>query len=81
MDKQPRQHFLLDDKKMVLSDLEELIVDKSRFNFMNIGERCNIAGSVKFKKLIVAGNYAGAIEIAKQQVGAMILDIMMIMLN
>jgi len=64
------------EKMMILSGLEELVVDKSRFNFMNIGERCNIAGSAKFKKLIMAGNYAAAIEIAKQQVedGAMILD-------
>ena len=61
---------------MVLSGLEELVVDKDRFNFLNIGERCNIAGSIKFKKLIVAGDYQAAIEIAKQQVedGAMVLD-------
>ena len=65
-----------EEPKMVLSGLEELIVDKSRFNFVNIGERCNIAGSIKFKKLIISGNYSAAIEIAKQQVedGAMILD-------
>ena len=31
---------------MMLSGLEQLIVDKSRFAFMNIGERCNIAGSL-----------------------------------
>ena len=43
---------------MVLSGLEELVVDKSRFNFVNVGERCNIAGSIKFKNLIKAGNYA-----------------------
>ena len=42
---------------MVLSGLEELVVDKDRFNFLNIGERCNIAGSIKFKKLIAAGEF------------------------
>ncbi len=30
---------------MILSGLEHLVVDKSRFAFLNIGERCNIAGS------------------------------------
>ncbi|KAJ3607417.1 hypothetical protein NHX12_024468, partial [Muraenolepis orangiensis] len=48
-------------------------------NFVNIGERCNVAGSRKFAKLIMAGNYEEALSIAKTQVemGAQILDINM----
>ena len=63
--------------RMWLSGLENLLVTKERLNFMNIGERCNLAGSIKFKKLIVNHDYAAAIEVAKQQVedGAQVLDI------
>eukprot|EP00971_Amphidinium_carterae_P256111 5084973-Amphidinium_carterae.1 len=41
------------------------------------GERCNIAGSIKFKKLMMDGNYGEAMDIAKQQVmdGAHVVDI------
>ncbi|KAM6896918.1 LOW QUALITY PROTEIN: methionine synthase [Xenentodon cancila] len=48
-------------------------------NFVNIGERCNVAGSRKFAKLIMAGLYEEALSIAKAQVemGAQILDINM----
>ncbi|XP_034050059.1 methionine synthase isoform X2 [Thalassophryne amazonica] len=48
-------------------------------NFVNIGERCNVAGSRKFAKLIKAGHYEEALSIAKTQVemGAQILDINM----
>lgn len=48
----------------------------SNIPFVNIGERCNIAGSMVFKKLITNGDYEKAIAIAKQQVdsGAQILD-------
>ncbi|CAC5380518.1 metH [Mytilus coruscus] len=48
-------------------------------NFVNIGERCNVAGSRKFARLITNGNYDEALSIAKTQVenGAQILDINM----
>uniref|UniRef100_A0A452UBX1 Methionine synthase n=1 Tax=Ursus maritimus TaxID=29073 RepID=A0A452UBX1_URSMA len=48
-------------------------------NFVNIGERCNVAGSRKFAKLIMAGNYEEALSVAKVQVemGAQVLDINM----
>lgn len=48
-------------------------------NFVNIGERCNVAGSRKFAKLVTNGNYDEALSIAKLQVenGAQILDINM----
>ncbi|TRY59423.1 hypothetical protein DNTS_004322 [Danionella cerebrum] len=48
-------------------------------NFVNIGERCNVAGSRRFAKLIMAGNYEEALSVAKAQVemGAQVLDINM----
>jgi len=63
---------------MLLSGLEPLRVGKLS-NFVNIGERCNVAGSRKFAKLIQNGNYDEALNIAKMQVenGAQILDINM----
>ena len=47
--------------------------------FINIGERTNITGSAQFKKLILAGDYAAAVEVARQQVenGAQIIDVNM----
>eukprot|EP00242_Pyramimonas_sp_CCMP2087_P001510 CAMPEP_0198228692 /NCGR_PEP_ID=MMETSP1445-20131203/113722_1 /TAXON_ID=36898 /ORGANISM="Pyramimonas sp., Strain CCMP2087" /LENGTH=1121 /DNA_ID=CAMNT_0043909109 /DNA_START=194 /DNA_END=3557 /DNA_ORIENTATION=- len=50
-----------------------------RKTFINIGERCNIAGSILYKKAIVAGDYDKALAIAKKQVeqGAHMLDVNM----
>jgi 5-methyltetrahydrofolate--homocysteine methyltransferase len=47
--------------------------------FVNIGERTNITGSAKFKQLIMDGDYAAGVEIARQQVenGAQIVDVNM----
>ncbi|MEM6651862.1 MAG: dihydropteroate synthase, partial [Pseudomonadota bacterium] len=47
--------------------------------FVNIGERTNVTGSARFRKLIVDGDYATAVEVARQQVenGAQIIDINM----
>ena len=47
--------------------------------FVNIGERSNVTGSAKFKKLVIAGDYEAAVEVARAQVeaGAQILDINM----
>ncbi|WP_232495007.1 methionine synthase [Novosphingobium kaempferiae] len=47
--------------------------------FVNIGERTNVTGSAKFKKLIMAGDYPAAIEVARQQVenGAQVIDVNM----
>ena len=39
-----------------------------RSNFVNIGERTNVTGSARFKKLVMAGGYAAAVEVARQQV-------------
>ncbi len=48
-------------------------------SFILIGERTNVAGSARFKKLIVAGDYTAAVEVAHQQIenGANIIDINM----
>ena len=50
-----------------------------RAMFINIGERTNVTGSARFKKLILEGDYTAAIEVARQQVesGAQIIDINM----
>jgi len=67
--------------KMWLSGLEDLVVEDVHNHlgmpFLNVGERCNIAGSIKFKKLMMAGNYGEAMDIAKAQVvdGAHVIDI------
>ena len=47
--------------------------------FVNIGERTNVTGSAKFKKLILAGDYDAAVEVARSQVenGAQIVDVNM----
>jgi len=47
--------------------------------FVNIGERTNVTGSAAFKKLIMAGDYTAAVEVARQQVenGAQVIDINM----
>jgi 5-methyltetrahydrofolate--homocysteine methyltransferase len=47
--------------------------------FVNIGERTNVTGSAKFKKLILAGDYDAAVSVARDQVeaGAQIIDVNM----
>ena len=47
--------------------------------FVNVGERCNVTGSARFKKLILADDYAAALDVARTQVedGAQIIDINM----
>jgi 5-methyltetrahydrofolate--homocysteine methyltransferase len=61
-----------------LSGLEALTV-RPEANFLNIGERTNITGSPKFSKLILAGDFEGALAVAKQQVenGAQMIDVNM----
>jgi 5-methyltetrahydrofolate--homocysteine methyltransferase len=52
---------------------------QSGSRFVNIGERTNVTGSAKFKKLILSGDYEAAVEVAREQVenGAQIIDINM----
>lgn len=67
-----------DPEQMVLAGLETLVVTPER-NFVNVGERCNVAGSRKFLRLIKEGNADEAVNIARKQVeaGAQIIDINM----
>ncbi len=61
-----------------LSGLEPLTIDANSL-FVNVGERTNVTGSAKFRKLIEAGDYAAAVDVARQQVanGAQIIDVNM----
>ena len=61
-----------------LSGLEPLTIDAQSL-FVNVGERTNVTGSAKFRKLIEAGDYTAAVDIARQQVanGAQIIDVNM----
>jgi 5-methyltetrahydrofolate--homocysteine methyltransferase len=61
-----------------LSGLEPLSITPE-FGFVVIGERTNITGSPKFSKLILAGDFEGALAVARQQVqgGANLLDVNM----
>ncbi|HEV8409952.1 MAG TPA: homocysteine S-methyltransferase family protein, partial [Gemmatimonadaceae bacterium] len=63
-------------KRLRLSGLEPLTIGPDT-NFVNVGERTNVTGSAKFKKLILADDYDTALEVARQQVeaGAVIIDI------
>ncbi len=47
--------------------------------FINVGERTNVTGSARFKKLIMADDYTAAVEVARQQVenGAQVIDVNM----
>lgn len=61
-----------------LSGLEPLVIHPDS-NFINVGERTNVAGSAKFKRLIMEGDYETALEVAADQVdnGAQIIDVNM----
>ena len=65
-------------REMWLSGLERLVVSPE-MNFINVGERCNVAGSRKFLRLINEKNYAEALTIARRQVedGAQVIDVNM----
>ncbi len=64
--------------KCRLAGLEPLNIDDSSL-FVNVGERTNVTGSAKFRKLIEAGDYTAALDVARQQVasGAQVIDINM----
>jgi 5-methyltetrahydrofolate--homocysteine methyltransferase len=65
-------------KYMRLSGLEPFTLTPD-LNFVNVGERTNITGSAKFRKLIAANDYEKALDVARDQVanGAQIIDINM----
>lgn len=61
----------------LMSGLEKFQMDPNVASFVNIGERCNVAGSRKFLRLIKTGKFDEALAIAKEQVdnGAQIIDL------
>ena len=63
---------------MKLAGLEQLEITPE-IRFVNVGERCNVAGSRKFLRLIKEKNYEEAVSIARKQVddGALVIDINM----
>ncbi len=65
-------------KQCRLSGLEPMSIGPDSL-FVNIGERNNVTGSAAFKRLVIAGDFEAALDIAKQQVenGAQIIDINM----
>ena len=71
--RQPKPH----DGALHLAGLEPLVADAK--TFVKVGERCNVAGSRKFLRLIGEKNYDEALTIARKQIedGAMVIDINM----
>jgi 5-methyltetrahydrofolate--homocysteine methyltransferase len=69
---------LTERRALKLSGLEPLVITADS-NFVNVGERTNVAGSRKFLRLIKEGNFEAALDIARHQVdgGAQIIDINM----
>ena len=67
------------DHQLRVSGLEPLLVDRQVTNFINVGERTNVAGSRKFARLIAEKKYDEAMTVARQQIegGASIIDINM----
>ena len=67
------------DHQLHVSGLEPLLVDRQVTNFINVGERTNVAGSRKFARLIAEKKYDEAMTVARQQIegGASIIDINM----
>jgi 5-methyltetrahydrofolate--homocysteine methyltransferase len=64
--------------RLRLSGLEPFILTDA-IPFVNVGERTNVTGSAKFRKLITAGDYTAALQVARDQVenGAQIIDVNM----
>ena len=68
-----------DRNELKVSGLEAYLIDTKKRNFTLIGERTNVAGSRKFARLVAAGDYDAALEVAANQIegGADIIDINM----
>ncbi len=64
--------------KLRLSGLEPFTLT-SAIPFVNVGERTNVTGSARFRKLVTAGDYTAALQVARDQVenGAQIIDVNM----
>jgi 5-methyltetrahydrofolate--homocysteine methyltransferase len=65
-------------QQLRLSGLESFALTPE-IPFVNVGERTNVTGSAKFRKLVTAGDYAAALSIAREQVenGALVIDVNM----
>ncbi|MDR2564313.1 MAG: methionine synthase [Prevotellaceae bacterium] len=76
--RQPRKKSRRKHDELHLCGLDELTI-RQGMNFVNIGERTNVAGSAKFARLIREGKYDEAVEVAREQVegGAQIIDVNM----
>ena len=72
------RHVPQPERLMRLSGLEPFTLSED-IRFVNVGERTNVTGSAKFRKLITEGDYDTALDIARQQVenGAQIIDVNM----
>ena len=75
---QPRQ-LPKADGRLWLAGLDALLIDRKTQNFVNVGERTNVAGSRKFARLIAEKHYDEALAVARQQIegGASVIDINM----
>jgi 5-methyltetrahydrofolate--homocysteine methyltransferase len=64
--------------RLRLSGLEPFVLTNA-IPFVNVGERTNVTGSARFRKLITAGDYTAALQVARDQVenGAQIIDVNM----
>ena len=65
--------------RMRLSGLEPVVIGDADSLFVNIGERTNVTGSARFRKLITAGDYETGLRVGRQQVnnGAQLIDVNM----
>ncbi|MBX7483404.1 methionine synthase [Qipengyuania sp. 6D47A] len=65
--------------RRAISNGPESMNDRTTARFVNIGERTNVTGSARFKKLIMADDYETAVEVARDQVenGAQVIDVNM----
>ena len=66
-------------RHLYLSGLEPAVIGPEDVNFVNIGERTNVTGSRRFRRLIQQEDYETALEVARQQVeaGAQLIDVNM----
>ena len=64
--------------RLTLAGLEPFALDEA-IRFVNVGERTNVTGSARFRKLIKEGNFSAALDVARDQVanGAQVIDINM----
>ncbi len=78
LEKTPPRALPKVDKKLRLSGLEPLNIGDDSL-FVNVGERTNVTGSKAFARMILAGDYAQALSVGRQQVenGAQVIDVNM----